>query len=58
MKIVFYNKTLLSGGIEKCIELLSKEIYRDYEIDIVYTVDDILDGLNNYTKLYIIFVCF
>ena len=25
MKIVFYNKTLLSGGIEKCLELLSKE---------------------------------
>ena len=53
MKIVFYNKTLLSGGIEKCIELLSKEIYRDYEIDIVYTVDDILDeNIVNILKQY------
>jgi len=53
MKIVFYNKTLLSGGIEKCLELLSKEIYKDYEIDIIYTVDDILDeNIVNILKKY------
>lgn len=53
MKIVFYNKTLLSGGIEKCLELLSKEIYKDYEIDIIYTVDDILDpNIVNILKQY------
>jgi len=53
LKIVFYNKTLLSGGIEKCLELLSKEIYKDYEIDIIYTVDDILDeNIVNILKKY------
>ena len=27
MKIVFYNETLMSGGIEKCIEILIDELY-------------------------------
>lgn len=57
MKVVFYNKTLISGGIEKCLELLSKEIYKDYDIDIVYTDDSILDPnivkiLENYANVY------
>jgi len=53
MKIVFYNKTLISGGIEKCLELLSKDIYKDYEIDIVYTEDNILDpNIVNILKRY------
>ena len=43
MKIVFYNETLLSGGIEKCIELLSKYLSKNYEIEIVYIDDSILD---------------
>lgn len=57
MKIVFYNRTLLSGGIEKCIELLSKSIYRDFEIDIVYTHTEKLDPnivevLSRYANVY------
>lgn len=57
MKVVFYNKTLISGGIEKCLELLSKEIYKDYDIDIVYTDDSILDPnivkiLGQYANVY------
>ncbi len=57
MKVVFYNKTLISGGIEKCLELLSKEIYKDYDIDIVYTDDSILDPnivkiLEQYANVY------
>lgn len=43
MKIVFYNETILSGGIEKCLELLSTELKTDYEIEIVYTDDTKLD---------------
>ena len=35
-KIVIYNETLLSGGIEKCIELLSKALCNKYEIEVVY----------------------
>ena len=42
MKIVFYNKTLISGGIEKCIEILSKYIYNKYELEVVYVEDSIL----------------
>lgn len=57
MKIVFFNKTLISGGIEKCIELLSKYIYKDYELEVVYTDDSILDPnivdiLKRYAKVY------
>ena len=26
MKIVLFNRTLMSGGIEKCMELLSSEL--------------------------------
>jgi len=53
MKIVFYNKTLISGGIEKCIEMLSKYIYKDYELEIVYTDDSILDNnIVNILKKY------
>lgn len=57
MKIIFYNKTLISGGIEKCIEILSKYIYKDYELEIVYTDDTILDNnivniLKQYAKVY------
>ena len=43
-KIVFYNKTLISGGIEKCIESLSKYIYKDYELEVCYIDDSILDS--------------
>ncbi len=57
MKIVFYNKTILSGGIEKCIESLSKYIYKDYELEIVYTDESKLDInivniLSRYAKVY------
>ncbi len=53
MKIVFYNKTLISGGIEKCIEMLSKYIYKDHELEIVYTDDSILDNnIVNILKKY------
>ena len=33
----------MSGGIEKCIELLSSELYQDHEIEIVYSHEDKLD---------------
>lgn len=57
VKIVFYNKTLLSGGIEKCIELLSKKLYGLYDIDVVYTHTEKLDPnivkvLNQYANVY------
>ena len=57
MKIVFYNKTLVSGGIEKCIESLSKYIYKDYELEVVYTDTSKLDPnivsiLERYAKVY------
>ncbi len=57
MKIVFFNKTLISGGIEKCIENLSKYLYKDYELEVVYTDDSILDQnivniLSRYAKVY------
>ena len=57
MKIVFFNKTLISGGIEKCIENLSKYLYKDYELEVVYTDDNILDSnivniLSEYAKVY------
>ena len=57
MKVVFYNKFLLSGGIEKCIELLSKYIYKDYEIEVVYSDTSKLDPnivniLEKYAKVY------
>lgn len=44
MKIVFYNETLLSGGIEKCIEGLIEYLYPKYEIEIVYVDDKKLDN--------------
>ncbi len=55
-KIVFFNKTLLSGGIEKCIETLSKYIYKDFELEICYYDDskldmNIVDILKNYAKI-------
>lgn len=57
MKIVFLNRSLVGGGIEKCIELLSREINKDYEIEIVYVDDSILDPnmipiLSKYGKVY------
>lgn len=53
VKIVFYNKTLISGGIEKCLEMLSKYLYKDYEIEVVYTDDSILDmNIVNIIKQY------
>lgn len=57
MKIVFYNKTLISGGIEKCLEILGECIHKEYELEIVYTDDSILDPniveiLSKYAKVY------
>lgn len=43
MKIVFYNETLMSGGIEKCIETLIEELSSTHSIEIVYTDDKKLD---------------
>jgi len=43
MKIVFYNETLMSGGIEKCIETLIEELYLKHSIEIVYTDEKKLD---------------
>lgn len=57
MKIVFYNETILSGGIEKCIEMLSKYLKQDYEIEIVYLDESKLDSkiveiLGKYAKIH------
>lgn len=49
MKIVFYNETLMSGGIEKCIELLTNYLCLEHEIEIVYIDDKKLD--NNIVNL-------
>ncbi len=52
-KIVFFNKTLISGGIEKCIETLAKQIYKDYELEICYIDDSIVDeNIVNILKQY------
>ena len=55
-KIVFFNKTLLSGGIEKCIETLSRYIHKNYELEICYYDDSKLDMnivniLSKYAKI-------
>ena len=43
MKIVFYNETLMSGGIEKCIETLIEYLYLEHSIEIVYIDEKKLD---------------
>lgn len=43
MKIVFYNLTLIVGGIEKALEILIEELSKENEIHIVYTETRILD---------------
>lgn len=43
MKIVIYNETIISGGIEKCLELLSDYLNADYDLEIVYIDDSKLD---------------
>lgn len=43
MKIIFYNETLMSGGIEKCIELLTNYLYPQHEIEIIYIDEKKLD---------------
>ena len=48
-KIVFFNKTIISGGIEKCIENLTKELSYKYQFEICYYDDSILD--NNVVNL-------
>ena len=55
-KIVFFNKTLLSGGIEKCIETLSRYLYKDYELEVCFYDDSKLDMnivniLSKYAKI-------
>lgn len=56
MKIVFFNRSLMSGGIEKCIETLTYYLHQNYEIEIVYSHDDKLDPhivkiLSKYAKV-------
>ena len=43
MKIVLFNKTIISGGIEKCIENLTKTLKDDYEFEVCYYDDSIVD---------------
>lgn len=43
MKIVLFNKTIISGGIEKCIENLTKELHGEYEFEVCYFDDSIVD---------------
>ena len=42
-KIVLFNKTIISGGIEKCIENLTKQFRGNYEFEVCYFDDSILD---------------
>ena len=57
-KIVIYNETLLSGGIEKCIELLSKSLCDKYEIEVVYDDksnildENIVNIISKYAKVH------
>ena len=44
MKIVFYNETILSGGIEKCIESFASYFYNEYDIEIVYIDEKKIDS--------------
>ena len=48
-KIVLFNKTVISGGIEKCIENLTKNLHDKYEFELCYYDDSILD--NNVVNL-------
>ena len=55
-KIVFFNRSLMSGGIEKCLETLMPYLNKEYEIEIVYSHDDKLDPhiveiLSKYAKI-------
>lgn len=43
MKIVLFNKTIISGGIEKCIENLTKQLHGKYEFEVCYFDDSIVD---------------
>ena len=56
LKIVFLNRSLMSGGIEKCIELLTLYLNKNHEIEILYLNDDKLDEnmvkiLSRYAKV-------
>ena len=56
LKIVFLNRSLMSGGIEKCIELLTLYLNKNHEIEILYLNDDKLDKnmvriLSRYAKV-------
>ena len=42
-KIVLFNKTIMSGGIEKCIENLVKNLHDKYEFEVYYFDDTIVD---------------
>jgi len=44
MKILFYNETLLNGGIEKCLENFVSVFYKKYDIEIVYINNQKLDN--------------
>ena len=57
-KIIIYNETLISGGIEKCIELLSKSLCNKYIIDVVYINEsnildeNIINIISKYANVY------
>lgn len=56
MRIIFFNRTLMSGGIEKSIENLIYNLSKEHEIEIVYSHKDKLDSnivhsLEQYAKV-------
>ena len=56
MKIVFYNESILSGGIEKSIENLIYYLSKENEIQIVYIDSNKMDSnvvkvLERYSKV-------
>lgn len=55
-KVVFFNKSIISGGIEKCIEILASQLYKNYEIYVYYfdeTPNDpnVINLISRYAKV-------
>lgn len=57
-KIVFVNKTLLMGGIEKSLEFLVKDLRKYFDIEIIYLTNENLDEMIvNKLKKYVKVSC-
>ena len=57
MKVVIYNETIFSGGIEKCIEMLICYFNKKCDFEIVYLDEkkidiNIVNNLKKYAKVH------